>query len=142
NMKQSAKARRLLRRQRRTRTTATLNLVSLMDIFTILVFFLMVNSSNVQVMQSNIPVALPESASQQELKETLVLTVTNEEVLVAGQVVARLEEVRQSAGGVHALLKQELGRLRDRKSTRLNSSHVKISYAVFCLKKKRNSKPP
>jgi len=111
-MKQSAKARRLLRRQRRTRTTATLNLVSLMDIFTILVFFLMVNSSNVQVMQSNIPVALPESASQQELKETLVLTVTNEEVLVAGQVVARLEEVRQSAGGVHALLKQELGRLR------------------------------
>src|SRR5690606_39282567 len=28
-------------------------------------------------------------------------------------------------------------RLQDRKSTRLNSSHVKISYAVFCLKKKR-----
>src|SRR5690554_7054930 len=31
------------------------------------------------------------------------------------------------------------GRLRpDRKSTRLNSSHVRISYAVFCLKKKKN----
>src|SRR5690606_41926391 len=29
---------------------------------------------------------------------------------------------------------------RDRKSTRLNSSHVKISYAVFCLKKKKNRK--
>src|SRR5690606_41625779 len=29
-------------------------------------------------------------------------------------------------------------RSRDRKSTRLNSSHVKISYAVFCLKKKKN----
>src|SRR5690606_41283209 len=29
------------------------------------------------------------------------------------------------------------GRILDRKSTRLNSSHVKISYAVFCLKKKR-----
>src|SRR5690606_40476233 len=28
----------------------------------------------------------------------------------------------------------------DRKSTRLNSSHVKISYAVFCLKKKRKTK--
>src|SRR5690606_39598517 len=27
---------------------------------------------------------------------------------------------------------------KDRKSTRLNSSHVKISYAVFCLKKKKN----
>src|SRR5690606_41321831 len=32
----------------------------------------------------------------------------------------------------------ELGRL-DRKSTRLNSSHVKISYAVFCLKKKKDN---
>src|SRR5438552_5624391 len=30
-------------------------------------------------------------------------------------------------------------RLRDRKSTRLNSSHQIISYAVFCLKKKKNS---
>src|SRR5690606_41969087 len=31
---------------------------------------------------------------------------------------------------------QRTGRFKDRKSTRLNSSHVKISYAVFCLKKK------
>src|SRR5690606_24514418 len=31
----------------------------------------------------------------------------------------------------------EIGRRVDRKSTRLNSSHVKISYAVFCLKKKK-----
>src|SRR5436309_9510976 len=30
-----------------------------------------------------------------------------------------------------------LGQIQDRKSTRLNSSHVKISYAVFCLKKKK-----
>src|SRR5437868_12634306 len=35
-------------------------------------------------------------------------------------------------------------RTRDRKSTRLNSSHVSISYAVFCLKKKKNTntRPP
>src|SRR5207249_12316636 len=32
------------------------------------------------------------------------------------------------------------GRCRDRKSTRLNSSHVSISYAVFCLKKKKKKK--
>src|SRR5690606_40268317 len=32
------------------------------------------------------------------------------------------------------------GTFRDRKSTRLNSSHVKISYAVFCLKKKKQTK--
>src|SRR5690625_5995477 len=32
----------------------------------------------------------------------------------------------------------DIDRARDRKSTRLNSSHVAISYAVFCLKKKKN----
>src|SRR5699024_11393822 len=34
---------------------------------------------------------------------------------------------------------REHGYLRDRKSTRLNSSHVSISYAVFCLKKKKET---
>src|SRR3989442_11187869 len=37
----------------------------------------------------------------------------------------------------------ELGKFEiDRKSTRLNSSHVRISYAVFCLKKKKKKRPP
>src|SRR5699024_11715563 len=38
----------------------------------------------------------------------------------------------------HMLLHFQFVFLRDRKSTRLNSSHVSISYAVFCLKKKKN----
>src|SRR5207302_11236302 len=36
-----------------------------------------------------------------------------------------------------AIKSTKTGHSRDRKSTRLNSSHVKISYAVFCLKKKK-----
>src|SRR5256886_15802532 len=36
------------------------------------------------------------------------------------------------------ILGRMIGRSRDRKSTRLNSSHSQISYAVFCLKKKKN----
>src|SRR5690606_14484224 len=53
-----------------------------------------------------------------------------------------------AAAGVHMLTPREwtedevelvdIVAERDRKSTRLNSSHVKISYAVFCLKKKRD----
>src|SRR5438105_12657661 len=39
-------------------------------------------------------------------------------------------------------LAASLGRARDRKSTRLNSSHEWISYAVFCLKKKRKKNQP
>src|SRR5690606_28505459 len=45
-----------------------------------------------------------------------------------------LEAVLQQAGMVPALIS-----LVDRKSTRLNSSHVKTSYAVFCLKKKKRA---
>src|SRR5690625_5349371 len=41
--------------------------------------------------------------------------------------------------GVAAVLSLARGVVTDRKSTRLNSSHVAISYAVFCLKKKKNS---
>src|SRR5947209_19492016 len=40
-----------------------------------------------------------------------------------------------------AQLSHTLGALPDRKSTRLNSSHANISYAVFCLKKKNLSVP-
>src|SRR2546430_8252732 len=40
---------------------------------------------------------------------------------------------------LHARLVEKLAREGDRKSTRLNSSHSQISYAVFCLKKKKNN---
>src|SRR5436309_12238332 len=45
-----------------------------------------------------------------------------------------------SSGAIAALLDPPIERSLDRKSTRLNSSHVKISYAVFCLKKKTKKK--
>src|SRR2546426_7998272 len=44
---------------------------------------------------------------------------------------------RRRGGGQHEPLKPAVRRRRDRKSTRLNSSHLVISYAVFCLKKKK-----
>src|SRR5436305_4864886 len=58
---------------------------------------------------------------------------------------AQLEEgdpsFRSSRIAIRSMLWQLPGRrLTDRKSTRLNSSHVRISYAVFCLKKKNMSK--
>src|SRR2546422_5422571 len=47
-----------------------------------------------------------------------------------------LQPLRQEPGGSERALSE------DRKSTRLNSSHGYISYAVFCLKKKKYSNPP
>src|SRR2546422_5528333 len=46
------------------------------------------------------------------------------------------------SSSVHGLILAGGEGSRDRKSTRLNSSHGYISYAVFCLKKKKNKKSP
>src|SRR6266498_4748697 len=52
----------------------------------------------------------------------------------------RREESRASRDGPRCASRQRPARAdRDRKSTRLNSSHVRISYAVFCLKKKKTT---
>src|SRR5438876_7402651 len=55
-----------------------------------------------------------------------------------------LDVDRRRAVGLRAVSLRPLGvrgrRLGDRKSTRLNSSHPSISYAVFCLKKKKKNK--
>src|SRR5256885_8711871 len=58
--------------------------------------------------------------------------------LVFGGVLKRFTEVASVNLGVHDEYVAQALRLTDRKSTRLNSSHLVISYAVFCLKKKNN----
>src|SRR5438874_8243690 len=50
-----------------------------------------------------------------------------------------VRHARGSGSGVGLYISRQLAkRMKDRKSTRLNSSHVEISYAVFCLKKKKH----
>src|SRR5690349_23914124 len=53
----------------------------------------------------------------------------------------RRERVHVLPDQAAVFLAERLGNDRDRKSTRLNSSHVEISYAVFCLKKKIDDSP-
>ena len=88
-MKESAKARRQKRHYRRNKSQGKMNLVSLMDIFTILVFFLMVNSSSdVQVLNQNNTIKLPDSTAQQPPGDVLALTVTDRDILVNGRLVS------------------------------------------------------
>src|SRR5690606_39813925 len=54
---------------------------------------------------------------------------------IAGQ--QRAVDVAEEGDDIVTALRGRQVEIQDRKSTRLNSSHVKISYAVFCLKKKR-----
>src|SRR5438270_10121671 len=54
--------------------------------------------------------------------------------------VLRLEDAIRKMTSLNLHLAHEAPEHADRKSTRLNSSHSQISYAVFCLKKKKNNK--
>ncbi|MDK9557718.1 biopolymer transporter ExbD [Marinobacter sp. M216] len=112
-MKASRKARRIRRHYGRMHKAGGLNLVSLMDIFTILVFFLMVNSSDVKVMQNAADVPLPESSAKQAAVENLTVQVIGDAILVQGREVARLSAIE--AGDTHIRgLSDELAYRRDR----------------------------
>jgi len=76
----------------------TLNLVSLMDIFTILVFFLLVNSSDVQTLPNAKDMKLPESIAEKKPEETVTILIGRTEILVQGNPVANIEEVMATQG--------------------------------------------
>ena len=63
------RAARMSRHHKRRKQGAGLNLVSMMDIFTILVFFLLVNSSEVEVLPNTDSVQLPESIAETNPRE-------------------------------------------------------------------------
>ncbi|MFE8069822.1 biopolymer transporter ExbD [Marinobacteraceae bacterium S3BR75-40.1] len=108
-MKESAKAKRLKRHHRRGKHQGKLNLVSLMDIFTILVFFLMVNSSSdVQVLNQDNAIKLPESSADTPPADVLALAVTDRYILVNGQPVVQRDEFSAYDGDVEPVLKKEL----------------------------------
>jgi biopolymer transport protein ExbD len=85
-----------------------LNLVSLMDIFTILVFFLMVNSSEVEVLQTSSKIKLPDSTSEQRPENQLVISISQDDLVLQGRPVARVDEIIDPKVSVIEGLKTEL----------------------------------
>ncbi|MFO7528798.1 MAG: biopolymer transporter ExbD [Marinobacter sp.] len=112
-MKSSHRSRRLRRHYGRMHKAGGLNLVSLMDIFTILVFFLMVNSSDVKVMQNSTDVPLPVSSAEQQAVENLTVQVNGRSILVQGREVARLDGIETGDRHISGL-SEELAYRRER----------------------------
>lgn len=105
-MKQNRRIKRMARAQKQRKPT--LNLVSLMDVFTILVFFLLVNSSSSDVMEQPKSVKLPESIVDSKPRETVIVLVTEDNVHVMGDVVMSTEDVIASKESVMEPIKQRL----------------------------------
>jgi biopolymer transport protein ExbD len=107
-MHYTGRAARMERHHKRHKRGAELNLVSLMDIFTILVFFLLVNSGDVQTLQNVGDVRLPESIAEEPARETVVVLITDDEVLVQGRSVGKVSDLLASDALVIPALKAEL----------------------------------
>ena len=113
-MVKSARAKRMDRRHGRAKNTVGLNLVSLMDIFTILVFFLLVNSSDVEVLPNAKEIQLPQSIAEEKAKETVVIMIGDDDIIVQGVPVARVVDVMNSKGNDIPELRQALLSQNDR----------------------------
>jgi len=105
-MKMSRRAKRMARNHKRNANESKLNLTALMDIFTILVFFLMLNQSDVEV--QNDDVKLPDSVAKNAPQETIKILITNTDVLVQGRSIAKTAEVKKQETDEIPALIQEL----------------------------------
>lgn len=113
-MVKSARARRMDKHHMRNKRSAGLNLVSLMDIFTILVFFLLVNSSDVETLPKSDQLQLPESIAEQKAEETVVILIGEVDILVQGEVVAKVADVQAQTGNDIPALREALKSQNDR----------------------------
>jgi len=88
--------RRMRRMERNRKKMTGLNLTSLMDVFTILVFFLLANSSSSEVLTTPKQIKLPDSVVEAKPRETVVIMVSPDAVLVQGEAVISTPELLES----------------------------------------------
>lgn len=107
-MKASLRARRMARNHRRMTSAAKLTLVPIIDIFTMLLFFLMMNTGNVEILDLDKTITLPDSTAQKRAEETVLIKVNEDDIIVQGHKVASVADVLASNDDIIAPLQKEL----------------------------------
>ncbi len=106
--------RRLKRMNRAKRNKAGgLNLTSLMDVFTILVLYLLVNQSSTEVVEPPKDIKLPDSVVEAKPRTTVMMMVSEEYVLVQGEPVVSIAELLENKGQVVLPIKESLLKLKE-----------------------------
>ena len=129
-MRASGIERRAERRMRNT-SSVDLNLVSLIDIFTILIFFLLINTGVADVLPSSKAIKLPESTAEKMPRETVVVMVSQSEIVVDGRKVASVDEVTRMEGDLIPGLKAELDLLANRQVIRAENAAQKKAITIM-----------
>lgn len=123
-MKMSSRAKRMNRRHGRNGAGASLSLTSLMDIFTILVFFLLVNSNNNQQPPDNKDIVLPKSTAQEVPKDVLTIQISANDIIVQNYRVAGTQDVLAMEDDIVVAIVDELNARAARSAPVINESGV------------------
>jgi biopolymer transport protein ExbD len=129
-MKQSSLQRRAARRNRNT-STVDLNLVSLIDIFTILIFFLLINTGVAEVLPNSKSIKLPESTAEKLPRETFAVQVSANDIVVEGRKVAVVSEIIDTDDDLIPGLKAELDLLLARPVIRAENEAQKKAITIL-----------
>lgn len=124
--------RRMKRMGRNRKKVTGLNLTSLMDVFTILVLFLLANSSSNEVLTTPKQIKLPDSVVEAKPRETIVIMVSPEAVLVQGEAVAETPELLEPGNDTIPAITESLGRL-ERKVIGISTKTVVESKEITIL---------
>jgi biopolymer transport protein ExbD len=106
----SNRARRMLQHQLRNRADAHLNLIPMIDILSVMVSFLLVYSTNVEVLQNTRAIEIPQSITEQQPRVTTVVMLTRDELYLQGDPIATVAEIRTSADATIPALASALDR--------------------------------
>jgi biopolymer transport protein ExbD len=105
-------------RKARGGSMVDMNLVSLIDVFTILIFFLLSSATGVETLVSPKAVKLPLANADQAPKETVLLVISGDEILAGGRRVALVSDVMKADDDLIPALKEELDVLATRKAVK------------------------
>jgi biopolymer transport protein TolR len=109
-MSMSNRARRMAEHHLRHRADATLNLIPFIDILTVMVAFLLVYSTEVEVIQNTKGVEVPQSIAQTSPRQSVVVMITKTDLFVQGERITSVAEIRANPAPIIAALHDALKR--------------------------------
>jgi biopolymer transport protein TolR len=102
--------RRTTKGERQHREDAELNLIPMIDILSVLVAFLLVYSTDVEVLQNTKGVEIPQSTAEAQPKHSVVVMITKDQLFVQGELVTNVGEIRDAKGPLIEPLREVLER--------------------------------
>ena len=109
-MSTSSRARRMAQHHLRHKADAELNLIPLIDILSVMVAFLLVYSTEVEVIQNSKGIEIPQSIAQVSPHESVVVMITKDDLFVQGEHISSVADVRATQGSIVGPLRDALKR--------------------------------